>query len=161
MGLFKKVPMTLRGFNRLKSELNKLKYITRPSIVEAIANARQLGDLKENAEYHAAREEQSFCENKIGEIENKLLCAEIIDVTKIPFRGIVIFGSTVTVLQICTNNIFIYTIVGDDEANCKECSISVYSPMSRALIGRKKNDIVTVNTPTGSVEYLIKKIEYI
>ncbi|VFP83731.1 transcription elongation factor GreA [Buchnera aphidicola] len=159
--MLNKVPMTLRGFNILKSELKKLKYITRPSIVEAISNARQLGDLKENAEYHAAREEQSFCENKICEIENKLLCSEIIDVTKISFKGVVIFGSTVIVLQISTNKIFVYTIVGDDEANCKECSISVYSPMSRALIGRKEKDIVTVDTPAGSVEYLIKKIEYI
>ncbi|VFP81155.1 Transcription elongation factor GreA [Buchnera aphidicola (Cinara kochiana kochiana)] len=159
--MLNKVPMTLRGYNILKSELKKLKYVTRPSIVEAISNARQLGDLKENAEYHAAREEQSFCENKICEIENKLLCAEIIDVTKIPFKGIVIFGSTVVVSQIRTNKIFIYTIVGDDEANCKECSISIYSPMSRALIGKKEKDIVTVKTPSGSVEYLIKKIEYI
>ncbi|WP_154101265.1 transcription elongation factor GreA [Buchnera aphidicola] len=159
--MFNKVPMTLRGFNRLKAELKKLKYITRPFIVQAIANARQLGDLKENAEYHSAREEQSFCEHRICEIEKKILYAQIIDVTKIPFRGVVIFGSTVTVLQNSTNDIFIYTIVGDDEANCKEFSISIHSPMSRALIGKKKNDIAIVNTPSGSVEYLIKKIEYI
>ncbi|VFP78232.1 Transcription elongation factor GreA [Buchnera aphidicola (Cinara cuneomaculata)] len=159
--MLNKIPMTLRGYNRLKSELKKLKYNTRPFIVEAISNARQLGDLKENAEYHAAREEQSFCENKICEIESKLLCSEMIDVTKISFKGIVIFGSTVIILQMCTNKIFIYTIVGDDEANCKECSISIYSPMSRALIGKKENSIVMVNTPSGSTEYLIKKIEYI
>ncbi|VFP81534.1 transcription elongation factor GreA [Buchnera aphidicola] len=159
--MFNKVPMTLRGFNKLKSELKKLKYTTRPCIVKSIADARQLGDLKENAEYHSAREEQSFCENRICEIENKLLCAQIIDITKIPYKGIVIFGCTVTVLQIYTNNIFVYTIVGDDEANYKEYSISIYSPMSRALIGRKKNDIILVKTPSGSVEYLIKKIEYI
>ncbi|ABJ90705.1 transcription elongation factor GreA [Buchnera aphidicola] len=159
--MFNKIPMTLRGFNKLKSELKKLKYITRPCIVKAIANARQLGDLKENAEYHSAREEQSFCENRICEIENKLLRAQIIDITKIPFKGIVIFGSTVTVLQISTSNIFVYTIVGDDEANYKEFSISIHSPMSRALIGKKKNDIIKVNTPTGYIKYIIKKIEYI
>lgn len=159
--MLNKVPMTLRGFNKLKSELEKLKYITRPLIIEAIANARQLGDLKENSEYHSAREEQSFCEYRICEIEKKLLCAQIIDITKIPFKGIVIFGSTVTISQICTNKIFVYTIVGNDEANYKECSISIYSPMSRALIGKKKNDIAEVNTPTGLVQYLIKKVEYI
>ncbi|VAX76635.1 transcription elongation factor GreA [Buchnera aphidicola] len=159
--MLNKVPMTLRGFNKLKSELKKLKNKTRPSIVQAIASARQLGDLKENAEYHAAREEQGFCENRICEIEKKLLYAQIIDVTKIPFKGVVIFGSTVTILQICTNNIFVYTIVGDDEANCKEFSISIHSPMSRALIGKKEHDMILVKTPKGLVKYLIKKIEYI
>ncbi|AEH39831.1 transcription elongation factor [Buchnera aphidicola (Cinara tujafilina)] len=153
--------MTLKGFNKLKKELKKLKNIIRPSIINAIAEARQLGDLKENAEYHAAREEQSFCENKIRRIETTLSRAQVINVKKILFRNVVIFGATVTILQTCTDNIFKYTIVGDDEANLKENSISIYSPMSRGLIGKKNGDIVKIKTPSGLIQYLIIKIEYI
>lgn len=159
--MIKNIPMTLKGFDKLKEKLRKLKYCKRPFIINAIAEARKLGDLKENSEYHAAREEQSFCENKIREIETKLSYAQIIDIKKILYRDVVIFGVTVTVLQIKTENIFIYTIVGDDEANIKKGSISIYSPMSRGLIGKKTGDIAEINTPSGIIKYLITKIEYI
>lgn len=155
------IPMTLKGFNKLKKELKKLKYNKRPRIINAISVARQLGDLKENSEYHAAREEQSFCEHKIRQIEMKLSRAKVINIKKILYRNLVIFGSTVTVLQVRSDNIFKYTIVGDDEANLKENSISIYSPMSRGLIGKKHGDITDIKTPAGIIQYLIIKIEYI
>lgn len=159
--MFNNIPMTLHGFNQLKKELKDLKYIKRPQIIAAISAARKLGDLKENAEYHAAREEQSFCENKIRIIETKLSCAQVIDVKKLPKKGFVVFGSTVTIKKIDTNEIFIYKIVGNDEANFKKNSISIYSPMSRGLIGKKEKDVVYIQTPSGEIEFLIIKVQHI
>lgn len=153
--------MTIKGFNKLKKELKNLKIFKRPQIINAISEARKLGDLKENAEYHAAREEQSFCENRIRCIEIKLSQAQVINIKKIVYRNLVIFGSTITVLQICTDNIFKYTIVGDDEANLKKKSISIYSPLARGLIGKKKGDMIEIQTPSGLIKYIIIKIEYI
>lgn len=155
------IPMTLQGFNQLKKELRYLKNIKRPQIISAISDARQLGDLKENAEYHAAREEQGFCENKIRIIETKLSNAQVIDIKKLPNLGVVVFGSTVTIQKISTKEIFVYKIVGDDEANFKNRSISIYSPMSRGLIGKKPNEKVNIQTPSGEIDYLILQIQYI
>lgn len=155
------IPMTLRGVEKLRKELNELKYVKRPKIIEAIAEARGHGDLKENAEYHAAREEQSFCGGRIQEIESKLSHANVIDITKIPNNGRVIFGSTVTVVNINTEEQSTYCIVGDDEADLKQHLISVNSPMSRGLVGKKINDITIIKTPGGDIEYEILKVEYL
>ncbi|MXP56440.1 transcription elongation factor GreA [Pantoea sp. Mhis] len=155
------IPMTLKGAEQLRDELKELKTVKRPRIIASIAEAREYGDLKENAEYQAAREEQGFCEGRIQEIEAKLSNAQVIDVTKIPRTGQVIFGSTVTILNINTNEEVTYRIVGDDEANFKKKLISVNSPMARGLIGKKIDDIAIVRTPVGNVEYEILKIEYI
>jgi transcription elongation factor GreA len=155
------IPMTLRGAKKLRQELQVLKNIKRPRIITAIAEAREHGDLKENAEYHSAREEQSFCEGRIKEIEAKLSNSQIIDVTKFSNSGRVIFGSTVTILNIKSNEQFTYQIVGDDESNFKKNLISINSPMSRGLIGKKNNTIAVIRTPAGNVEYKILKIEYI
>ncbi|QCI19943.1 transcription elongation factor GreA [Buchnera aphidicola (Brevicoryne brassicae)] len=155
------IPMTVRGAEKLRQELQQLKSIKRPRIINAIAEARQHGDLKENAEYHSAREEQSFCEGRIKEIEAKLSNSQIIDVTKLSNNGRVIFGSTVTVLNIKTNEKFTYQIVGDDESDFKQNLISINSPMSRGLIGKKNNATVVIYTPGGNVEYKILKIDYI
>ncbi|MBZ2279540.1 MAG: transcription elongation factor GreA, partial [Buchnera aphidicola] len=130
------VPMTLRGVEKLRQELKNLKNIQRPRIISAISEAREYGDLKENAEYHAAREEQSFCEGRIKDIEKKLSNAQIIDVKKITNTGRVIFGSTVTIMNVQTKEHFTYCIVGDDESNFKKNLISVNSPMARGLIGK-------------------------
>ena len=146
------IPMTERGAEQLRQELKRLKTEDRPRIVEAIADAREHGDLKENAEYHAAREQQGFCEGRIQEIESKLSNAQIIDVTKVPNNGKVIFGSTVTVYNTKTDEEVTYQIVGDDEADIKSNLISVNSPIARALIGKEIDDIATVTTPNGEVE---------
>ena len=135
------IPMTERGAEQLRQELKRLKTEDRPRIVEAIADAREHGDLKENAEYHAAREQQGFCEGRIQEIESKLSNAQIIDVTKVPNNGKVIFGSTVTVYNTKTDEEVTYQIVGDDEADIKSNLISVNSPIARALIGKEIDDI--------------------
>ncbi|WP_343152465.1 transcription elongation factor GreA [Buchnera aphidicola] len=155
------VPMTVKGVKKLKKELEKLKKIKRPQIIASIANAREHGDLKENAEYHAAREEQGFCEGRIQDIENKLSIAQIIDVTKIKNTGRVIFGSTVTIRNIKKSETFTYRIVGDDEADFKKNLISINSPVARSLIGKYNNNIVEVTTPLGIVSYKILKVEYI
>lgn len=154
-------PMTVRGAEKLREELEKLKNIKRPRIIIEIAEARKHGDLKENAEYHAAREEQSFCEGRIQEIESKLSNAQIIDIKKISNDGRVVFGSTVTVLNIQTNEIFTYQIVGDDEADFKNNLISINSPMSRGLIGKTANTVVTICAPSGDIQYKILRIDYI
>ncbi len=154
------IPMTTRGADMLREELKRLKSEDRPRIIQAIADAREHGDLKENAEYHAAREQQSFCEGRIQEIEAKLSNAQIIDVTKVPNQGKVIFGSTVTLFNTGTEKEVTYQIVGDDEANIKENLISVNSPISRALIGKEVDDAVMVNTPGGEVEYEVVNVEY-
>ena len=154
-------PMTARGAQMLRDELNELKTKPRPRIIEAIAEAREHGDLKENAEYHAAREQQSFCEGRIQDIEGKLSNAQIIDVTKMENTGKVIFGTTVTILNVDTDEETTYRIVGDDEADIKNNLISVNSPIARGLIGKELDDMVTIQTPAGTVEVEIIEVEYI
>lgn len=157
----KQTPMTLRGAKKLRKELIRLKKIKRPHIISLIAEAREHGDLKENSEYYSAREEQGFCEGKIQEIEAKLSNAQIIDIKKIPNNGKIIFGTTVTVLNINLKKKFTYRIVGDDEANLKENLISVNSPMARGLISKTIGDKTTIKTPCGKIKYKILKIQYI
>ncbi|KGD78483.1 transcription elongation factor GreA [Tatumella morbirosei] len=155
------VPMTLRGAEKLRTELEELKTVKRPRIIASIAEAREHGDLKENAEYHAAREEQGFCEGRIQEIEAKLSNAQIIDVTKMPATGRVIFGATVTVYNTATDEESTYRIVGDDEADFKQNLISVNSPMARGLISKQQDDVAVIKTPGGDVEYEILRVEYL
>ncbi|AFV00569.1 transcription elongation factor GreA [Simiduia agarivorans] len=153
-----KFPMTVEGAEALRAELEHLKKVERPRIVTAIAEAREHGDLKENAEYHAAREQQGFCEGRIQEIEGKLGNAQIIDITKIPEGDKVIFGTTVDILNIETDAVVTYKIVGEDEANVKENKISITSPIARALIGKTVGDVALVRTPGGEVEYEIDAV---
>lgn len=154
-------PMTVKGAEMLRAELNELKTVKRPRIIESIAEAREHGDLKENAEYHAAREQQSFCEGRIQDIEGKLSNAQIIDVTKMTNNGKVIFGATVTILNLETEEETKYRIVGDDEADIKNNLISVNSPIARGLIGKEVDDIVNIQTPAGTVEFEIAEVEYL
>lgn len=156
-----KVPMTVEGSEALRAELADLKKVQRPRIVQAIAEAREHGDLKENAEYHAAREQQSFCEGRIQEIEGKLSNSQVIDVKKIEPTGKVIFGTTVTIINCDTDAQVCYRIVGDDESDVKANKISINSPIARALIGKEEGDVVVVKTPGGEVEYEIDKVEHI
>lgn len=156
-----KIPLTVTGANKLQEELNELKNVTRPRIIIAISEAREHGDLKENAEYHAAREQQSFTEGRIADIEGKLSNAHIIDVTTLNAGGKVVFGSTVEIEDINTEDVVTYQIVGVDEADIKEGRISVSSPIASALIGKVVEDVVTVNTPSGNKEYQILSIQYI
>ncbi|RUO21175.1 transcription elongation factor GreA [Aliidiomarina iranensis] len=155
------IPMTVAGAESLQAELKRLKSEDRPRIIQAIADAREHGDLKENAEYHAAREQQSFCEGRIQEIESKLSNAQVIDVTKIQNNGKVIFGATVTVFNTASEEEVTYRIVGDDEADIKKNLISVNSPLARGLIGKEVDDSALVNTPGGEVEYEVVKVEYL
>ncbi|MDC1144651.1 transcription elongation factor GreA [Porticoccaceae bacterium] len=155
-----KNPMTVEGEAALREEVDHLIKVVRPSIIEAIATAREHGDLKENAEYHAAREQQSFAEGRIQDIESKLSNSQIIDISKIPQGDRVIFGSTVTILNIETDEQVTYRIVGDDEANVKEGKISYQSPIARALISKEIGDVVIVKTPGGDVEYEIDDVVY-
>ncbi|MBN1684389.1 MAG: transcription elongation factor GreA [Gammaproteobacteria bacterium] len=157
----KQYPMTETGAETLRVELQRLKKIDRPKVIKAIAEARALGDLKENAEYHAAREQQSFIEGRIKDIEAKLSMAQIIDITKIPNQGKVIFGSTVTLLNADTNEEVTYQIVGHDEANINLGKISVGSPIARALIGKQEGDTADVQAPGGEISYEIISVEYI
>ncbi|WP_196138784.1 transcription elongation factor GreA [Aliikangiella sp. G2MR2-5] len=154
-------PMTKAGAEALKAELNDLKQVQRPRVVAAIAEAREHGDLKENAEYHAAREQQGFIEGRIQEIEGKLGSAQIIDVTTITNNGKVIFGSTLDLMNLDTEDEVCYQIVGDDEADLKQNKISVNSPIARALIGKEEGDVVVVKTPGGDVEYEVLEVKYI
>ena len=154
-------PMTVRGAEKLREELDYLKTELRPQIIEAIADAREHGDLKENAEYHAAREQQGFCEGRIQEIEAKLSTAQVIHVTKMTNNGRVIFGATVTLLKSETEEEVVYRIVGDDEADIKQNLISVNSPIARALIGKEVDDVAIVKTPAGDVEYEVLEVAYI
>jgi transcription elongation factor GreA len=156
-----KVPMTVEGAEKLRLELEDLKKVQRPRIVQAIAEAREHGDLKENAEYSAAREQQSFCEGRINEIEGKLSNAQIIDVKTLPNTGRVLFGTTVTIINMDNDQTFNYQIVGDDEAEVKANKISVNSPIARALIGKEEGDVVVVKAPSGEVEYEIEKVEHL
>ena len=153
--------MTLLGAEQLKEELKILKTEKRPRIVKDIADAREHGDLKENAEYHAAKEEQGFCEGRIQDIEGRLCNAQVIDVTKIPNHGKVIFGVTVTLLNIDTEETVKYQIVGNDEADIKLGRISVNSPISRGLIGKTVDSEIEITTPGGTVEYEIMAVEHI
>ena len=155
------VPMTEQGAIALRAELENLKTVLRPRIVADIAVARDHGDLKENAEYHAAREEQGFCEGRIQEIEGKLSNVQIIDVPKMPPPGRVLFGTTVTAINLDDDSQVTYRIVGDDEANIKANLISVNSPIARAFIGKNVDDEIVVQTPGGSKEFEIIKVEYI
>ncbi|MGJ8682435.1 transcription elongation factor GreA [Paraglaciecola sp.] len=154
-------PMTAKGAEMLREELNHLKSVKRPEIVKAIAEAREHGDLKENAEYHAAREQQSFCEGRVQDIEGKLSNVQIIDVTKMTNNGKVIFGTTVTILNLDTDEETTYRIVGQDEADIKSNLISVGSPIARGLIGKSLDDVVNIQTPKGVIEYEISAVEYI
>ena len=156
-----KVPMTNAGAERLRAELNELKAVQRPKISKAIAEAREHGDLKENAEYHAAREQQSFCEGRITEIEAKLSESEIIDISKIEPTGKVIFGTTVTLFNLDTDESVSYQIVGEDEADVAVGKISVVSPIARAIMGKPDGEEVVVKVPAGEVQYEIEKIEHI
>lgn len=155
-----RIPMTVQGAEALREELQRLKTEVRPRIVKAIASAREHGDLKENAEYHAAREEQSFCEGRINEIESKLGSAQIIDVKTIANTGKVIFGTTVTIVDFETDKESRYQIVGEDEASIREGKISVTSPIARGLVGKEVGDEVQISTPGGVVEYEILKVEH-
>jgi transcription elongation factor GreA len=156
-----KVPITVRGANKLQEELHQLKTVDRPRVIDAIATARAHGDLKENAEYHAAREQQSFIEGRIKDIEGKLGNANIIDVTAVNANGKVVFGATVDVVDDETGDELIYQIVGDDEADIKNNMISISSPIARALIGKEEGDVAEVKTPGGLRSLEIVKIRYI
>ena len=156
-----RVPMTVRGEQVLREELERLKKVERPRITRAIAEAREHGDLKENAEYHAAREQQSFAEGRIKELEHKLSHAQIIDVTTIPVTGKVVFGATVTLVDVEDDRTVAYRIVGEDEADAKANLISVNSPIARALVGKAEGDEVTVNAPGGDVIYEIEAVEHL
>lgn len=156
-----KFPMTVQGARALEEELKHLKTELRPQITQAIAEARELGDLKENAEYHAAREQQGMVEARIRDIEGRLQNAQIIDVTAIPHSGKVIFGTTVDIANVETDEAVTYQIVGDDEADIKQGKLSVSSPIARALIGKEEGDVVVVKTPSGTVEYEIVEVRHI
>ena len=153
-----KTPMTMEGAEALREELQRLKHEARPRVVRAIAEAREHGDLKENAEYHAAKEEQGFIEGRIQEIEGKLSNAQVIDVTKIAPTGKVIFGTTVKVIDLEKDESRTYKIVGDDEADLKQNKVSVSSPIARALIGKEEGDVVVVQAPSGAIEYEIEEV---
>jgi transcription elongation factor GreA len=153
--------MTLRGAERLRAELRTLKSESRPNIIKAIAEARAHGDLSENAEYHAAREQQSFIEGRINEIEHRLSNAEIIDVTRLTAAGRVVFGSTIGLEDQDGATKVTYQLVGDDEADIKQGLLSVSSPIARALIGKSEGDIVDVTTPGGTRTYEIVSVRYV
>ncbi|MCU7938266.1 MAG: transcription elongation factor GreA [gamma proteobacterium symbiont of Bathyaustriella thionipta] len=156
-----KVPLTKAGADKLEIELKELKSVRRPKVIQAIAEAREHGDLKENAEYHAAREEQGFIEGRIKDIEGKLSNAQIIDVTTMKDTGRVIFGTTVVIYDEVEDKEISYQIVGEDEANIKEGKISVSSPVAMALIGKEVDDVALVKAPGGDKEYEIVDVKYI
>ena len=156
-----KFPMTVTGEAVLRAELERLKKVDRPRIVAAIAEAREHGDLKENAEYHAAREQQSFNEGRVMEVEGKLGNAQVIDITTIPKTGKVIFGTTIDLINMDTDETVTYRIVGEDEADVKSNLISVGSPIARALIGKEEGDVVVVKAPSGDIEYEIDRVQHI
>ena len=156
-----KVPMTKSGAEKLRQELAELKSVVRPRIIAAIAEAREHGDLRENAEYHAAREQQSFCEGRINEIEGKLSQSEVIDITQIKPTGRVIFGATVTLVNLENDKESVYQIVGEDEADVPAGKISVASPIARALMGKSEGDEVVVKAPAGDIELEIVSVEHL
>ncbi len=153
-------PMTVEGELALQNELKELKTVQRPAVIAAIAEAREHGDLKENAEYHAAREQQGFIEGRIQEVEAKLSGSQVINIHDIPNTGKVLFGTTVALLNTETDQGVTYKIVGDDEANVKVNKISINSPIARALIGKEEGDVVNVQVPGGTVEYEIELVEH-
>ncbi|WP_119328965.1 transcription elongation factor GreA [Cysteiniphilum halobium] len=155
-----RIPMTVAGEAALKAELQDLKSIQRPKVISAISEAREHGDLKENAEYHAAREQQSFIEGRIQELEAKLGNAQVIDIANMANSGKVIFGATVTLLNVDTDEEMTYQIVGEDEANIKCNKISLSSPLARGLIGKEEGDEASIITPSGMVDYEIIMVEY-
>ena len=155
-----KYPMTVQGARALEEELKHLKTELRPQITQAIAEARELGDLKENAEYHAAREQQGMVEARIRDIEGRLQNAQVIDVANIPHTGKVIFGTTVEIANIETDETVTYQVVGDDEADIKRGKLSVSSPIARALVGKEEGDVVAVKTPSGLIEYEIIEVRH-
>lgn len=156
-----KSPMTAKGVERLRAQLSQLKSVDRPRIIEAIAEARAHGDLSENAEYHAAREQQSFAEGRINTIESALAEAQIIDVTTLDARGKVVFGATVKLLNLENEAEVSYQIVGEEEADIEQGLISITSPIARALIGREEGDVVGVDAPGGVKEYELLEITYV
>ena len=156
-----KFPMTVAGEASLRRELNELKSVSRPRITAAIAEARAHGDLKENAEYHAAREQQSFCEGRVKEIESKLSNSQVIDVNKIEPTGRVIFGTTVTLINLKTDATVTYQIVGEDEANVSSGKISVISPIARAMMGKEEGEEIVLKAPAGDIEYEIDTVKHI
>jgi len=157
----KRTPMTLRGAERLRQELKQLKSEARPNVIKAIAEARAHGDLSENAEYHAAREQQSFIEGRINDIENRLSNCEIIDVTRLNATGRVVFGVTVELVDEESGAKVTYQLVGDDEADIKAGLLSVSSPIARALIGKSEGDVVDVTVPGGTRSYEIVTVRYV
>jgi transcription elongation factor GreA len=155
-----RVPLTVQGAEKLRAELTHLKSVERPKIIQAIAEAREHGDLKENAEYHAAREQQGFAEGRIQEIEGKLSNAQIIDVTELDAGGRIVFGATVLLSDEDTGDEVTYQIVGDDESDIKQGKLSVNAPIARALIGREEGEVVSVDTPGGTKEYEVLEVLY-
>jgi len=155
-----KVPLTVRGAERLREELKRLKGTDRPKVIQAIAEAHTHGDLKKNTEYHAAREQQGFIEGRIQDIEGKLSNAEIIDVTQMNANGKVIFGATVLLSDEDSGNEVTYQIVGEDEADIKAHRISINSPIARGLIGKEQGDVVTIRTPAGEKQFEIVEVKY-
>ena len=156
-----KSPMTVDGERLLREELNRLKNVERPRITKAIGEARAHGDLRENAEYHAAREQQSFAEGRIADIEAKLANADVIDVTKVNANGRVVFGASCRIANAADGGEVVYKIVGEDEADIKAGKVSVNSPIARALIGRQQGDVVQVQAPGGRIEYEIVSVSYV
>jgi transcription elongation factor GreA len=154
-----KVPMTMTGFARLEDELRTLKGVERPAVIKAIAEAREHGDLSENAEYHAARERQSFIEGRILELEDKISRADVIDTAKLDGKTVK-FGATVTLVDNDTDEKTIYQIVGEDEADIKAGRLSITSPLARALINKSVTDAIEVSTPKGSKSYEVVKVAY-
>lgn len=165
MSIIQTIPMTVSGAERLKAELHQLKTVARYKVIQAIAEARSNGDLKENADYHAAREQQAFIEGRIIELEHKLTHCQVIDISLMNNDGKIIFGTTVTLLVVNddqkSKKIVTYQIVGDEESDLKNDKVSVNSPVARALIGKYEGDVVDVKTPSGIVRYEIEKVEYI
>ncbi|WHN66009.1 transcription elongation factor GreA [Cysteiniphilum sp. QT6929] len=155
-----RIPMTVAGEAALKAELQDLKSVQRPKVIAAIAEAREHGDLKENAEYHAAREQQSFIEGRIQELEVKLGNAQVIDIANMTNSGKVVFGATVTLINIDSDEEITYQIVGEDEADIKYNKISLSSPLARGLIGKEEGDEANIATPSGVVDYEIVTVEY-
>ena len=156
-----KIPLTVAGAEKLKAELQQLKSVARPEVIAAIAEARSHGDLSENAEYEAAKDRQGFIEGRIAELESKLSHAQIIDPTEIHAEGKIVFGATVTVSDLETDEEATYQIVGDDEADIKIGKISVNSPIARAMIGKEEGDVAEVQAPSGVREYDILNVQYI
>ena len=157
----KKVPLTVKGAEKLRAELKKLKSVDRPQVIQAIATAREHGDLRENAEYHAAKEQQGLIEARIRDIETTIANAQVIDVTTIHAEGRVVFGATIDLLDDETGDEMRYQIVGDSEADIKSGLISISSPIARALIGKQEGDIATVQAPSGDKHYEIMEVRYI